>query len=345
MSSSKHNGLKAAAIALAAPPLAFGAFYGTMSAITELYSKKVWATPEEQKMTLPGDDLVVDPYGEELLVVTQAKDLDAPLEEVWKHIYQMDTCKAGFYSWMTFERLFGMNVDNAYSVQEMWQGEDAAQPGDFWAWGYMAMGAEIADVVPNKYIVWYADSRDPARAPGASAMLAPGAEYCIWNWTIALMPRDGGRRCRIISRYNIAFGPHTTANYLSQKLIICEGGAMMTRRMYENLEKCARFERRKSLPLRLVQAVIGGAHATPDELHGRMAVLPELRWSRDFPRVEAIRAPFTDDPNWPPAPGEDYVPPIDENNAKKGWTPETPAQNNARAEAKQDALMRKLGLR
>lgn len=35
-------------------------------------------------MTLPGDDLFVDPNGEEVLRITQAKDLNAPLEEVWK---------------------------------------------------------------------------------------------------------------------------------------------------------------------------------------------------------------------------------------------------------------------
>lgn len=333
-----------AALVVAAPVAAFGAFYAGMNAITELYSKKVWATPEEQRMTLPGDDLVVDPNGNEMLRITQAKDLDAPLEEVWKHLYQADSAKAGCYSWVNFERLFGMNVNNTYTLQGMWQAEDATKPGDFWSWGFAGYGGEIADLVPNKYIVWYADSRDPTKTPGATFMCPPGTNYCIWNWTIALMPLDSGKRCRIIGRFNIAFGPHSVANRLSQRLIICQGGALMARRMFENLELSARVERRKSLPLRAIQSFVGGnAYSAPKQLQHRIP-FPDLQWSRAFPRVAAQRAPFTDDPNWPPAPGTEYVPPIQENNEKMGWTPETPARNNRLANEKQNELLRKLGM-
>lgn len=37
------------AFALAAPAAAFGAFYVGMNTITEVYSKKVWATPRNRK--------------------------------------------------------------------------------------------------------------------------------------------------------------------------------------------------------------------------------------------------------------------------------------------------------
>lgn len=66
------------------------------------------------------------------------------------------------------------------------QGEDAAKLGDFWTWGYAAFGAEIADLVPDKYVVWCADSRDPSKVPDSSAMLALGSEYCIF--VLALCP-------------------------------------------------------------------------------------------------------------------------------------------------------------
>ncbi|MDR1077080.1 MAG: hypothetical protein LBL55_00120 [Propionibacteriaceae bacterium] len=329
--------------AIITPPAVLAAAYGVMHLATELYSKKVWATPEEQEMTLPGDDLVIDPYGEKLLRLTQAADLDAPLDEVWKHIYQMDPTKAGMYSWSNFERALGMNVDNTYSLEEMWQGPDALKPGDFWAWSYAAFGAEVADVVPGKYIVWFADSANPTRTPGASFMLAPGLEHCSWNWTIALKPLNGGQRCRIIARYNIAYGPHTFLNFTVQKLLIIQGGGVMTRRMFENLEKSARCERRKSLPLRLMQRALGRSHGDDPRLQARIAY-PELRWSRDCPRVESVRAAFTDDPNWPPQPGQDYLPPIAENNARNGWTAETGADNDRRADHKQAALLAQLNL-
>ena len=71
---------------------------------------------------------------------------------------------------------------------------------------------------------------------------------------------------------------------------------------------------------------------------------PLFRWAREFPRVADQRAPFTEDDNWPPAPGTDYAPPIEENNAKCGWTEQTKADNAAKAKARQDELMRLYGL-
>ena len=120
----KLNALSKAAIVAAAPVAAYGAFNGFLKTVTELYSKKVWQTPEECAAPMPGDDLVVDPNGYPTYTVSQAKDLNAPLEEVWKHVYQTDITKAGYYSWVNFERIFGMNANNCYNLQEMWQGEE-----------------------------------------------------------------------------------------------------------------------------------------------------------------------------------------------------------------------------
>lgn len=330
-----------AAVAAAVPVAAYGAFNGFLKTVTELYSKKVWQTPEECAAPMPGDDLVVDPNGYPTYTVSQAKDLDAPLEEVWKHVYQTDITKAGYYSWVNFERIFGMNANNCYNLQEMWQGEDAKKPGDMWCWGYMGYGAEVCDIVPNKYVVWVGDSRRPPKAPGATAILLPGMDYLIWNWTIALKPLDGGRRCRIFSRYTLAWGPHNAYTNNALRLVVGEGGAMMTRRMFENLERAARYERPKSRPMWVWEQLMGRAHAAPDDLHAATSY-PEVRWSRDFPWVEGVRAPITDDPNWPPATPGDYVPPIEENNAKCGWTPAKAAENEEKAQAKYRELRERI---
>ena len=50
---------------------------------------------------------------------------------------------------------------------------------------------------------------------------------------------------------------------------------------------------------------MGKSYGTDDDLQYRVPY-PEIRWSRDFPRVASERASFTEDPNWPPAPGEEY---------------------------------------
>ena len=47
---------------------------------------------------------------------------------------------------------------------------------------------------------------------------------------------------------------------------------------------------------------MGKSYGTDDDLQYRVPY-PEIRWSRDFPRVASERASFTEDPNWPPAPG------------------------------------------
>lgn len=321
---------------------AFVCFTAGMQLIFEFYSRGVWATPEEMEMTLPGQDLVKDPHGKKLVRVRQARDLDAPLEEVWKHVYQLDPTKGGMYAWSNCERLFGMNVDNAYVLQDMWQGPDACRPGDFWAWSYGGFGAEVADVVENKYIVWFADSADPVRTPGASYMLSLGKKYANWSWTIALTPLDGGSRCRIISGWDIAYGPHSPINWYSEHFIIGCGGAMMTRRMFRNLELAALHLRKKSIPLRLQAAFMGRSWRYDKRLHDSIPY-PDLRWARECPRVEAKRAPFTDDPAWPPRPGQDYTPPIEENNAKHGWTPARRDEINAIADRKEQELLQRLG--
>ena len=335
---------KKLALGAAALPAAYGAFRGIQFGIHELWTKKVMAPPEIDAMPLPGDDLVKDPNGYPLLRQTLVRELDAPAEEVWKYIYQMDAVKAGYYSFVTFERMFTMNVNNTYTLQEMWQDENAKKPGDFWAWGWAGFGAEVADIVPGKYVVWYADTTHPSSAPGSCQILMPGMDYLIWNWTNALEPIDGGKRCRMYVRVNAAWGPQNALTREEMDIIMAKGGDMMTRKFFETLEACANHKKNKSIWMQLVERAVANNHFAPDELQFKVA-FPEVRWAREFPRVEDQRAPITDDPNWPPAPGTQYVPPIEENNAKKGWAPDTPAQNKAKALAKQDELMRVYGLK
>ena len=246
------------------------------------------------------------------------------------------------YAWSNCERLFGMNVDNAYVLEDMWQQPDSVAPGDFWAWSYGGFGAEVADIVPNKYIVWFCDTDDPVRTPGASYMQTATKKYVKWYWTIALFPREDGK-CRIINGWDIAYGPHSLINWYMETFIIGYGGAMMGRRMFRNLELAALHKRRKSIPLRIQAAILGQGWKYDTRLHDIVAY-PDLRWGRDCPRVESQRAPFTDDPNWPPAPGSDYVPPIEENNARCGWTPERKDEINRIADEKERAFLDELGL-
>jgi hypothetical protein len=214
--------LRTAALALLAPAAAAGAVYGGMKAAVALYADQIKATPEQQAMTLPGDDLVPEPGAARM---TQVADLDAPVEEVWKHIYQLHPAKAGFYSFTFFEKLFGMSVDNMYNIQPEYQEPDAYAPGDLFAWSYAGWGCEVADMVPGKYLVWYGDSRDPTWTPGGSFILTPLMDFTKWSYTYALEPLDGGRRTRLYCRWNILVGPNTNpVVHALMGLVIDSGG-------------------------------------------------------------------------------------------------------------------------
>lgn len=308
-----------------------------MKTAVELYADQIKASPEQQAMTLPGDDLVPEPSATRM---TQVADIDAPTEEVWKHVYQLHPAKAGFYSFTFFEKMFGMSVDNMYNIQEEYQAPDAYAPGDLFAWSYAGWGCEVADMVPGKYLVWFGDSRDPTWTPGGSFIRTPFMDYTKWNYTYALEPLNGGRRTRLYCRWNILVGPSTSpVVHALMGLIISSGGQIMNRRLSRKIGSAARHEEPKPLAMRLYARLMGRAYATDPRLQKRYPY-PQIRYSRDFPRVASVRAPFTEDPNWPPTRGTDYAPDIPANNAAKGWTPSTPQRNDELARQRQDKVLR-----
>lgn len=338
----KHGGkCRHTALSLLALPAAGAAVYGGMKAAVALYADQIKATPAQQRMTLPGDDLVPEPEAERM---TQAADLDAPVEEVWKHIYQLHPAKAGFYSFTFFEKMFGMSVDNMYNIQPEYQEPDAYAPGDLFAWSYAGWGCEVADMVPNKYLVWFGDSRDPTWTPGGSFIRTPLMDFTKWNYTYALEPLDGGKRTRLYCRWNILVGPNTNpVVHALLGLIIDSGGQIMNRRLSTKIESCARHEERKPWDMRLYAKLMGRAYATDPRLQ-KVYPYPQIRYSRDFPRVASFRAPFTDDPNWPPRQGRNYQPDIQTNNEKNGWTTDTPKENDRLAARRQEDVLREYGI-
>ena len=247
---------KAAALATAPVAAALGA-YGFLKGATKFYSSQVNGTPEQYKMTLPGDDLV--PEGSPRFKrLTHVEDLDAPCDEVWKHVYQLNTTTAGFYSFTFFEKMFGLSVDNTFMVEQAWQAPDYYKPGDMFCWSYAGFGAEVADMVPGKYLVWFADTRDGTRTPGASFLLPPGMPWNRWSWVIALEPLDSGNRTRIYSRWNISASEESSPiSVFLMDLVMMDGGGMMNRRMFQGLEKAAVGTARKNIVPARLSAVQG----------------------------------------------------------------------------------------
>lgn len=75
------------------------------------------ATPAEQHMGLPGDDLATGP----VTYFTRAITIDAPPSTVWPWIVQIGQDRAGFYSNTWLENMTGSNIHNADSIHPEWQ--------------------------------------------------------------------------------------------------------------------------------------------------------------------------------------------------------------------------------
>jgi len=78
------------------------------------------ATKREVSEELPGDELSDTHFFRS----TRAITIKAPVEDVWPWLVQIGWKKGGFYSYSWLERLFGMQLHNANTIHDEWQGLD-----------------------------------------------------------------------------------------------------------------------------------------------------------------------------------------------------------------------------
>jgi hypothetical protein len=75
------------------------------------------ATPAEQQMALPGDELLPDMSSR----FTRAITIHAPASAVWPWVVQIGQDRAGFYSNTWLENLTGADIHNADVIHAEWQ--------------------------------------------------------------------------------------------------------------------------------------------------------------------------------------------------------------------------------
>ena len=197
------------------------------------YQKRyvVDTTPEETP--LPGDDLLTD---EGRNYVTMSIDIDAPPERVWPLINQIGQNKAGFYSFVTFERMVHFLITNTYVPVEEWQD---TKVGDWTPYGQQGIGHEVVLLEPGKYFVGLSDSRRPPTMDGAYAWTPAGTEEFAWTWGFFLEELPGGRTrftTRNLSWAEISNGP--LALIVAGLMWGWSSGVMQTR-MLEVVKACA----------------------------------------------------------------------------------------------------------
>jgi hypothetical protein len=170
------------------------------------------ATPAEQQMALPGDDLLPDPSHR----FTRAITIQAPASAVWQWVVQIGQERAGFYSNTWLENLTGANIHNADAIHPEWQQRKLgdrvllARPDLFG--GFFAHGAETRIVALEPY-------RLIANIPGR----------------FVLLPIDGGAT-RVLLREAV---PSTFTGRLFNSLAWDPMHFVMQQRMLRGIEERA----------------------------------------------------------------------------------------------------------
>jgi hypothetical protein len=98
------------------------ALLGTAATTLYAFAIRPWhlhwgAEPEDEKRTLPGDELLPEGGTQILHAVT----IDAPVEEVWPWLAQLGQDRGGFYSYEWLENLAGCHMKNADRIHPEWQ--------------------------------------------------------------------------------------------------------------------------------------------------------------------------------------------------------------------------------
>jgi hypothetical protein len=179
------------------------------------------ATDDEIRMSLPGDDLVVEPAQQN----TRAIDIDAAPGAVWPWIVQIGADRGGFYSYEWLENLFGLGIHNSDVVVPEWQHRevgdlvfaDAKGSGGWYVMEVLAGEAlvlQIGDVRAGRPI-----RRD---------------EQLRWEstWSFVVRPAPGGRS-RLLVRERAGYGSRLTEAAMAPIGIISFG---MTQKMLREIK-------------------------------------------------------------------------------------------------------------
>jgi hypothetical protein len=138
--------------------LAYGRFYrlltflfvalliGSYGFVVRPWHAAWGATPEEQSMRLPGDDLGAGAAA----VTTRAVTIHADTATVWQWLIQIGQGRGGWYSYDWMENLFGANMHNAAAIDPALQ---QIGVGDFILFTQMGLHATVAAIEPQRVLV------------------------------------------------------------------------------------------------------------------------------------------------------------------------------------------------
>jgi hypothetical protein len=191
------------------------------------------ATPEEQRMSLPGDDLVAQPMG----VFTHAITIEAPPDAIWPWIIQMGSGRAGWYA---YDHIDNGGIPSARRIISELQRVTA---GDVLPWLPGATdGFIVQSVMPDQALILVVP-RQP-RSPDTAAAAGGISRAVLASWALALAPVNRGRT-RLISRSRVA------ADFLAHPATDTTRKPLAAERLYDLLAR---------LPRSLLLPIAGAGH-------------------------------------------------------------------------------------
>lgn len=180
------------------------------SPITRRWYRRWGATDEEDRMVLPGDEVVPGAR----LCSTRAITLPAPPASVWPWLVQLGQERGGLYSYELLENMVGCRMRNADRIVPAWQ--------------HLAAGDTVR-LGPPGYPYYRVHAIDRERALVLRAHHPRTDEPGPGTWAFVLMP-VAGDATRLIVRERIDF-PSTAANVIGWRGITDPIDFVMTRRM------------------------------------------------------------------------------------------------------------------
>jgi hypothetical protein len=174
------------------------------------------ATREEEKIPMPGDDLVPAP----ILEATRGITIKASAEAIWPWLVQLGQGRAGFYSYQRLENLAGCGIQNAAEILPKFQNIKNGDLVRLGPEGYPAF--DVAEVEPEVALILRGDLPNPSGQP------------TTWLWIFYLHPQKDCTT-RLLLRTRLAYEP-TFGNTLMWRAFTDPISFNMERKMLQGIK-------------------------------------------------------------------------------------------------------------
>jgi hypothetical protein len=189
--------------------------------------RRYGSTPTERSMTMPGDEIVLEPQYD----ITHAITIDSTPQEIWPWLVQVGWHRGGWYTARWVDRLLfpanGASADHIIATLQH------CAVGDFIPDGppESECGFDVVQVEPQRHLVLESTTHLPLKwRTDRHARLR-------WSWTFLLIPLDPGPQTRFVFRWRAQAEPWWVRAFATG--LIVPADAIMSHDMLRGLKRRA----------------------------------------------------------------------------------------------------------